>query len=143
MKKNYPKLTQIQYQVTQNSATEPPFTNEYWNHFEKGLYVDIIDGNPLFLSQDKFASSCGWPSFSKPIDDSKIINKKDFSLGMRRIEVKSQTSQSHLGHVFDDGPEEAGGLRYCINSASLRFISFDDLDKEGYGAYKNFFTNQK
>ncbi|MGD9887234.1 MAG: peptide-methionine (R)-S-oxide reductase MsrB [Bacilli bacterium] len=143
MKKNYPKLTQIQYQVTQKSATEPPFTNEYWNHFEKGLYVDIIDGNPLFLSFDKFSSSCGWPSFSKPIDDSKIINRKDFSLGMRRIEVKSQTSQSHLGHVFDDGPEETGGLRYCINSASLRFIPFEELEKEGYGVYKNLFAKKK
>lgn len=139
MKKDLSKLTKLQYQVTQNKATEPPFSNEYWNYFEKGLYVDIVDGTPLFFSNDKFASNCGWPSFSKPIDNKLVLEKSDFSYGMLRTEVLSQTSDSHLGHVFDDGPQELGGLRYCINSASLKFIPYEKLEEEGYKDYIPFF----
>ncbi|MGD9605325.1 MAG: peptide-methionine (R)-S-oxide reductase MsrB [Bacilli bacterium] len=142
MKKDLSKLTKLQYQVTQNNVTEPPFSNEYWNHFEKGLYVDVIDGTPLFLSSDKFASNCGWPSFSKPAVTSALKQKTDISFGMIRTEVKSQTSNAHLGHVFDDGPEDFGGLRYCINSASIKFIPYDRLDQEGYGKYKKLFTEK-
>ncbi|MDR0885466.1 MAG: peptide-methionine (R)-S-oxide reductase MsrB [Clostridiales Family XIII bacterium] len=130
---NKDKLTALQYEVTQNSATEPPFQNEYWDHFEPGIYVDIVDGKPLFVSTDKFESGCGWPSFSRPIDDSLIVACKDMTRGMIRIEVRSAESDSHLGHVFDDGPVEQGSLRYCINSASLRFVPKDQMDEEGYG----------
>lgn len=126
-------LTKLQYEVTQNSATEPPFQNEYYNNFKPGIYVDVISGEPLFLSTDKFESGCGWPSFSKPIDKDLLNELQDSAFGMRRTEVRSKNSDSHLGHVFDDGPEDLGGLRYCINSASLRFIPKEDMVKEGYG----------
>ncbi|MCX5775818.1 MAG: peptide-methionine (R)-S-oxide reductase MsrB [Firmicutes bacterium] len=135
-------LTVIQKEVTLESATEPPFANEFWDNIEMGLYVDIIDGSPLFLSIDKFDSGCGWPSFSKPIKGNAIINNRDLSHGMVRTEVRSKESDAHLGHLFDDGPKKLGGLRYCINSASLRFIPFDQLKKEGYGKYINLFTNK-
>lgn len=126
-------LTPVQYEVTQNSATEHPFENEFWNTFESGIYVDITTGEPLFASDDKFESGCGWPSFSKPIDPDVIQEKKDTSHGMRRTEVRSRSGDAHLGHVFDDGPIKAGGLRYCINSASLRFIPKEKMAEEGYG----------
>lgn len=129
-------LTDLQFEVTQRSATERPFDNIYWNHFEKGLYVDVVTGEPLFLSKDKFESSCGWPSFSKPIYKEAVRYVEDNSFRMHRIEVRSQIGDSHLGHVFDDGPDELGGLRYCINSASIRFVPYDKMEEEGYGEYK-------
>ncbi|MDF2530842.1 MAG: peptide methionine sulfoxide reductase [Clostridia bacterium] len=129
------KLTPLQYQVTQEGATERPFANEYWEEEREGIYVDISTGEPLFTSKDKFNSSCGWPSFSKPIERAVIKEKADFSHNMHRIEVRTKNSDSHLGHVFNDGPLEKGGLRYCINSASLRFIPKEDLEKEGYGEF--------
>ena len=132
-------LTPMQYQVTQLNATEPPFRNEFWNNTEEGLYVDVVSGQPLFSSRDQYAAGCGWPSFTRPLNPEEIVEKTDLSHGMRRVEVRSQTADSHLGHVFSDGPEETGGLRYCINSASLRFIPKADLDKEGYGAYRRLF----
>lgn len=132
------KLTLMQYEVTQNSATEPPFQNEYWNQTEEGLYVDIISGKPLFTSKDKFDSGCGWPSFTKPISENEIMEKLDTSHGMQRVEVRSKTADSHLGHVFPDGPGP-NGLRYCINSAALEFIPVKELEKKGYGKYKKYF----
>ncbi|WP_315118644.1 peptide-methionine (R)-S-oxide reductase MsrB [uncultured Clostridium sp.] len=134
-------LTPLQYKVTQESATERAFENEYWNNKKEGLYVDICSGEPLFSSNDKFDSGCGWPSFAKPVDESTITKKEDLSYNMRRIEVKSKSADSHLGHVFKDGPRDRGGLRYCINSASLKFIPVDDLEKEGYGEYLKLFEN--
>lgn len=128
-------LSEVQFDVTQNNGTERPFDNIYWNFFEKGLYVDIVTGEPLFSSKDKFESSCGWPSFSKPIQKEHIRFIEDMTFNMRRIEVRSQTGDSHLGHVFDDGPEELGGMRYCINSAALRFIPEKDMIAEGYEDY--------
>lgn len=133
------KLTDIQYQVTQNNDTESPFNNEYDDTFEKGIYVDIVTGEPLFSSEDKFKSGCGWPSFSKPIASELVTEKTDSSFSMTRTEVRSRAGDSHLGHVFDDGPADKGGLRYCINSASLRFIPYDDMDAEGYGFLKQIF----
>ncbi|ABR49512.1 methionine-R-sulfoxide reductase [Alkaliphilus metalliredigens QYMF] len=133
------KLTDIQYRVTQEGATERPFKNEYWDHQEDGLYVDISSGEPLFTSQDKFDSSCGWPSFTKTVEEERIVEKKDRGHNMIRTEVKSKAGDSHLGHVFPDGPKEAGGLRYCINSASLRFIPVSELENEGYGEYVKLF----
>lgn len=136
-------LTPLQYQVTQESTTERPFANEYWEEERQGLYVDITTGEPLFTSLDKFQSGCGWPSFTKPIERSVIKEKADFSHGMHRIEVRTKNSDSHLGHVFNDGPLEKGGLRYCINSAALRFIALEDLDKEGYVEFKSLFKTNK
>ncbi|GFN33128.1 peptide-methionine (S)-S-oxide reductase MsrA [Paenibacillus xylaniclasticus] len=133
------RLTPIQYEVTQNSATEPPFRNEFWDHKEQGIYVDIVSGEPLFSSLDKYDSGCGWPSFTKPINGSGVTEHLDTSHGMIRTEVRSQYADSHLGHVFEDGPPQAGGLRYCINSAALRFIPVDRLEEEGYGEYKKLF----
>ena len=132
------KLTSIQHAVTQESATEPPFQNEYWNHFEEGLYVDIVSGEVLFSSLDKFNSSCGWPSFDKILVEDNITEHSDFDIGYLRVEVKSKKAKSHLGHVFTDGPTETG-VRYCINSASLRFISKDELEERGYGDYVDLF----
>lgn len=126
------RLTPLQWEVTQNGATERPFVNEYDHEFRPGIYVDIIDGTPLFVSTEKYDSGCGWPAFSRPIDDSLISEHMDTSYGRIRTEVRSAKSGSHLGHVFPDGPEEKGGLRYCINSASLRFIPLEDMKKEGY-----------
>lgn len=134
------KLTPMQYQVTQESATEQPFSNEYWDEKREGLYVDIVTGEPLFTSRDKYNSGCGWPSFTKPIERTIIKEKADFSHNMHRIEVRTKNSDSHLGHVFNDGPLDKGGLRYCINSASLRFIPIEDLEKEGYGDYLKMFS---
>jgi|GEM_PF-52322 len=127
------KLTDIQYKVTQDNATEPPFRNEYFNNFRKGIYVDVTTGEPLFVSSDKFESGCGWPSFSKPISPELIRELSDRSFGMRRVEVRSKTGDAHLGHVFTDGPRESGGLRYCINSASLLFIPQEEMEEKGYG----------
>ncbi len=130
-----------QYHVTQNSGTEPPFRNEFWDHKEDGLYVDIVSGEPLFTSRDKFDSGCGWPSFTRPVNTDHVIAHEDNTHGMRRIEVRSKHGDSHLGHVFPDGPKEAGGLRYCINSASLRFIPISQLEAEGYGDYADLFKD--
>ena len=126
------RLTPEQYAVTQENATEPPFRNEYWDNHRKGIYVDITTGEPLFLSADKFDSGCGWPSFSKPVDDNAITMRRDMSHGMDRVEVRSSVGNAHLGHVFPDGPRESGGLRYCINSASLKFIPITDLPGTQY-----------
>jgi len=133
------KLTPIQYKVTQENATERPFYNEYWDHDEEGIYVDVVTGEPLFCSKDKYDVGCGWPSFTKPIDKDFIKEKLDLSHGMMRTEVRSKHGDSHLGHVFNDGPKDKGGLRYCINSAALRFIKKEDMEKEGYGEYLKLF----
>ncbi|HEY0107424.1 MAG TPA: peptide-methionine (R)-S-oxide reductase MsrB [Rhizomicrobium sp.] len=134
------RLTPEQFRVTQKNGTERPFENAFWDSKDPGLYVDIVSGEPLFASADKFDSGCGWPSFTKPIAGGKIVERSDTTLGMRRTEVRSGAADSHLGHVFDDGPEEAGGLRYCINSAALRFVPLADLEKEGYGDYRKLFN---
>jgi methionine-R-sulfoxide reductase len=134
------KLTPIQFHVTQENGTEPPFRNEFHDFKGKGIYVDIVSGEPLFSSQDKYDSGCGWPSFTKPI--TMIIEKRDLSHGMMRIEVRSKEADSHLGHVFTDGPKDKGGLRYCINSASLRFIPLENLIEEGYESYLALFEAQ-
>jgi len=131
-------LTPTQYQVTQENKTEPAFKNEYWDNKEEGIYVDIVSGKPLFASTDKFDSGTGWPSFTKPIDQDCLVEKQDDTLGVSRIEIRSQKSDSHLGHVFSDGPGP-DGQRFCINSSALRFISKEDLEKEGYEQYKNLF----
>ncbi|WP_218056770.1 MULTISPECIES: peptide-methionine (R)-S-oxide reductase MsrB [unclassified Gilliamella] len=132
-------LSPMQYYVTQQNGTEPPFENEFNTNHQDGLYVDIVSGEPLFTSLDKFDSGCGWPSFSKPIDNKSIIEKLDQSHGMHRTEVRSLKADSHLGHVFDDGPKSLGGLRYCINSAALRFIPKEQLQAAGYGQYLPLF----
>lgn len=133
------QLTQMQYYVTQQQGTEPPYQNEYDQHFEEGIYVDIVSGKPLFSSKDKFDAGCGWPSFAKPIETEEITEHFDTSHGMRRVEVRSKTADSHLGHVFPDGPQELGGLRYCINSAALRFVPKEKLEEEGYGEFLKLF----
>lgn len=129
------KLSPIEYAVTQENATERPFTGEYDDFYEKGIYVDIVSGEPLFASTDKYDAGCGWPSFSKPIDRKEIKEKADFSHGMHRVEVRSKEADSHLGHVFSDGPQDKGGLRYCINSAALRFVPLEEMAEQGYGEY--------
>jgi peptide methionine sulfoxide reductase msrA/msrB len=136
------ELTPLQYQVTQKNATEKPFDNKYWDNHKKGIYVDVVTGEPLFSSTDKYNSGCGWPSFTQPIDPRYLDKKEDRSYGMDRVEVRSKFGNSHLGHVFDDGPTPTH-LRYCINSASLRFIPLEDMKKEGYGAYLYLFKEQK
>lgn len=130
------KLSKLSYQVTQLNATESSFGNEYWDFFEKGIYVDIASGEPLFSSKDKFDSMCGWPSFTKPIVPEVVTYHKDTSFNMTRTEVRSRSANSHLGHVFSDGPKEKGGLRYCINSAAIDFIPYDKMDQRGYGYLK-------
>jgi peptide-methionine (R)-S-oxide reductase len=133
------KLTPTQYRVTQESATEPAFDNEFWDHKEAGLYVDVVSGEPLFASTKKFDSGCGWPSFTAPLVPENVVENSDRTLGMVRTEVRSSHGDSHLGHVFDDGPKDEGGLRYCINSAALRFVPFEKLDAEGYAEYEALF----
>jgi peptide methionine sulfoxide reductase msrA/msrB len=135
------KLTPMQFEVTQNNGTEPPFRNEFWDNHDDGLYVDIVSGNPLFSSRDKFDSGCGWPSFTRPLQTGGVEEKEDVTHGMIRTEVRSRESDSHLGHIFPDGPRETGGLRYCINSAALRFIPVEKLEEEGYGQYRGIFEN--
>jgi peptide methionine sulfoxide reductase msrA/msrB len=129
------KLTPLQYEVTQRNGTERPYTNEYDKHFEPGIYVDVVSGKALFSSLDKYDSGCGWPAFTKPIDAGEVIEKEDRSHGMRRVEVRSSSADSHLGHVFPDGPRDRGGIRYCINSASMRFVPLAEMEKQGYGKY--------
>jgi peptide-methionine (R)-S-oxide reductase len=133
------KLTPNQYKVTQEAATEPAFRNEYWDNHEQGIYVDIVSGEPLFSSVDKFESGSGWPSFTAPIDPANIVEKKDRSWGMVRVEVRSTNGDSHLGHLFDDGPRDKGGLRYCMNSAAMRFIPVSELESAGYGEFASLF----
>ncbi|EFY02871.1 peptide-methionine (R)-S-oxide reductase MsrB [Streptococcus dysgalactiae] len=136
------RIGDLSYEVTQHAATERPFTGEYNDFFEKGIYVDIVSGEVLFSSLDKFNSGCGWPAFSKPIENRMVTNHDDSSYGMRRVEVKSREAGSHLGHVFSDGPQEAGGLRYCINSAALKFIPYDHMEKEGYAQWLTLFDEK-
>jgi peptide-methionine (R)-S-oxide reductase len=134
------QLTREQFAVTQQDATEQAFRNEFWDNHDDGLYVDVVSGEPLFASTDKYDSRSGWPSFTKPVDETNIVEHVDRSLWMKRVEVRSAHADSHLGHVFDDGPRDRGGLRYCINSASLRFIPVDELETQGYGEYRSLFT---
>jgi peptide-methionine (R)-S-oxide reductase len=133
------RLTPLQRAVTQNDVTEPAFGNEFWNSKQPGIYVDVVSGEPLFASVHKFDSRTGWPSFTVPLEPGNVVERSDTSHGMVRIEVRSAHGDSHLGHLFPDGPADAGGLRYCINSASLRFIAADDLEAEGYGQYAHLF----
>ncbi len=135
-------LTPLQKKVTMEGGTEAPFDNEYWNHKEDGIYVDVINGEPLFSSTDKYDSGTGWPSFTKPISEHMVDEHKDTKLGMVRTEVKSSATDSHLGHVFNDGPKESGGLRYCINSASMNFVPKADLEAKGYGDYLKLFEEK-
>src|SRR5580698_7670818 len=137
------QLDDRQFAVTQQGATEPAFNNEFWDKKDAGIYVDIVSGEPLFASVKKFDSGCGWPSFTIPLEPANVVEKRDASLGMVRTEVRSSHGDSHLGHVFDDGPPEDGGLRYCINSAALRFVPYEDLEAEGYGQYKGLFDEPK
>lgn len=133
------RLTPLQFHVTQEAGTEPPFRNEYWDEHREGLYLDRVSGEPLFSSRDKFDSGCGWPSFTRPLEAGEVVEKRDLSHGMIRTEVRSKGADSHLGHVFDDGPRDRGGLRYCINSASLRFVPVEDLEREGLGRFLPLF----
>lgn len=133
------RLTPIEYQVTQHEGTERAYTGEYWDHTEEGIYVDIVSGEPLFSSRDKYDAGCGWPSFTRPIQNMSLTENTDYKIGYPRTEVRSPVADSHLGHVFPDGPQEHGGLRYCINSASLRFVPVSQLEAEGYAGYLPLF----
>ena len=135
------RLSEEQYRVTQECGTEPPFNNAYWDNHEAGLYVDVASGEPLFLSVHKFDSGSGWPSFTRPAANN-VTEHEDLSHGMRRVEVRSLHGNSHLGHLFNDGPREAGGMRYCINSTAMRFVPLADLEREGYGEFRDFFGNK-
>ncbi len=137
-RKEISQLSPLEYQVTQEAGTERPFSGEYDDFYQKGIYVDIVSGEALFSSANKYDAGCGWPSFSKPLPNTSLVEKSDTSLMRERTEVRSQEADSHLGHVFDDGPSELGGLRYCINSAALRFIPFEEMDDEGYGDLKKY-----
>jgi peptide-methionine (R)-S-oxide reductase len=137
------RLSPEQYRVTQPDGTERPFDNAYWDNKEPGIYVDVVSGEPLFASINKFDSGSGWPSFTKPLEPENVVENTDRSHGMTRTEVRSRHGDSHLGHVFPDGPREAGGLRYCINSASLRFIPLDEIESEGYGIYRKLFETRE
>ena len=141
--KRIAELNDVQYAVTQEGATEPAFDNELWDKKDAGIYVDIVSGEPLFASTKKFDSGCGWPSFTMPLEPTNVVEKRDAGHGMIRTEVRSNHGDSHLGHVFDDGPPQEGGLRHCINSAALRFVPYEDLEAEGYGRYKTVFDEQK
>jgi peptide-methionine (R)-S-oxide reductase len=136
------QLSPEQFRVTQQNATERPFENAFWDHDEPGIYVDVVSGEPLFSSLDKFDSGCGWPSFTKPLESENVEERTDGTHGMTRTEVRSSHGDSHLGHVFEDGPRDKGGLRYCINSASLRFIPLDELEGAGYGEFRKLFEHQ-
>ncbi len=137
------RLTPNQYKVTQENATEPAFRNEFWDNHEDGIYVDVVSGEPLFSSTDKFESGSGWPSFTKPIEKQHVAEKRDRSWGMVRTEVRSVFGDSHLGHLFDDGPRDQGGMRYCINSAALRFVPVAELESQGYGEYRTLFDSKE
>ena len=137
------RLTRNQYRVTQESATEPAFRNEFWDSHEDGIYVDVVSGEPLFSSTDKYDSGCGWPSFTRPIEQEHVTEHTDRSFFMKRVEVRSVFGDSHLGHVFEDGPVAEGGLRYCINSASLRFVPVGELESQGYGRYRGLFETKE